>query len=242
MFNIAICDDNKEMIRQMKVYISNSFKQRSIQHDITNFLCGVEFIAQHEKTPFDIVFLDIKMPDMNGFDVAKRIRQESNNTYIIFVTTEESLVYDSFDFQPFYFIPKGKAERLEEIIDSVIDKLLKYMAAVEPIELELPYNDKKYVLPSKIVLVKSYRNYIDVVCENQNAVRVRGNMDYAVQKLPSIMFSRIHNRYIVNMKHIKRVDYPNSIVYMDNNEEIEISRAYKKVFEKEYNLFLRNLA
>lgn len=180
------------------------------------------------------------MPNMNGFEVAKNIRQISKKTYIIFITTEESLVYDSFNFQPFYFIPKGNTEHLETIIHSVINKLIKYMAAIEPIQLELPYNDKKYVLPSKIVLVKSYKNYLDVICEEQDTIRVRGNMEYAVQILPSLMFSRIHNRYIVNMKHIAKVDYPNCVIYVDNGEEIEMSRAYKKTFEQEYNLFLRN--
>lgn len=240
MIGIAVCDDNKVMLQYLKIQISNSFNQKLVKHNINEFLRGTDFIEQHKKTPYDVVFLDIKMPDMNGFEVAKSIRRISKKTYIIFITTEESLVYDSFDFQPFYFIPKGNTKQLEACIHSVINKLITYMAAIEPIQLELPYNDKKYVLPSKIVLVKSYKNYLDVICEEQDTIRVRGNMEYAVQILPSLMFSRIHNRYIVNMKHIAKVDYPNCVIYVDNGEEIEMSRAYKKTFEQEYNLFLRN--
>ncbi len=241
MLKTAVCDDNTAMLQYLSQCISSGFSENSIPHGISKFSKGSDFIAQHKNVPFDVVFLDIKMPDMSGFEVAKQIRQMSKNTYIIFITTEESLVYDSFDFQPFHFICKGDFMRLKENVGNVVKKLIKYMAAAEPIELQLPYNEKKYVLPSTIIYAKSYKNYIDLTRTQHEVLRVRGNMEYAMRKLPSLMFSRIHNRYIVNMKHITKVDYPNSIVFMDNGDDIEISRAYKKSFGQEYNIFLRSL-
>lgn len=63
------------------------------------------------------------MPDIDGFEVAKRIRASLDTTQIVFVTTEDSLVYDSFDYQPFCFIPKTTPEILNVKLETVIKKL-----------------------------------------------------------------------------------------------------------------------
>ena len=98
---VAVCDDNKSMLDFISKQISKDLEDNGITCEISSFLNGKEFITQHEKTQFDIVFLDIKMSDIDGFTVAKELRNSSDNTQIIFVTTEDVLVYDSFNYQPF---------------------------------------------------------------------------------------------------------------------------------------------
>ena len=108
MVYTAICDDNDAMLNFLNTKICEIFTENGICFELQSFLSGQDFLQKHESNPFDVVFMDIVMPEIDGFEVAKQIRRISFNTYIIFITTESSLVYDSFDFQPFYFIPKGK--------------------------------------------------------------------------------------------------------------------------------------
>ena len=81
-----------------------------------------------------------------GFDVAKQMREISKDTYLIFITTESSLVYDSFDFQPFYFIPKGKPQVFEERLRHVAGKLALHTAANEKILIDGSFDNKFYVI------------------------------------------------------------------------------------------------
>lgn len=103
---VAVCDDNSVMMEYISRCVDETLNSYDVPYEISNFVKGKEFIEQHKCTPFDVVFLDIKMPDIDGFDAAKQVRGISEKTYIIFVTTESGLVYDSFDYHPFYFKPR----------------------------------------------------------------------------------------------------------------------------------------
>lgn len=83
MINIAICDDNKAMLDYLSREIGECFQEALVNTKISSFDSGKAFVLSHRSTPFDVVFLDIVMPDINGFDVAKIVRQISDETYII---------------------------------------------------------------------------------------------------------------------------------------------------------------
>lgn len=242
MMYIAICDDNKTALDFLKEKIDDILKYNGIENEISEFKSGQDFLECHMKKPFDVVFLDIVMPKPNGFEVAKQVRKISRNTYIIFITTESSLVYESFDFQPFYFIPKNKPKITEEKLKAVIDKLLLYMSATEKVMISGAYEDKKYVSPEKILYIKSSINNVEYHLIDGTVRSVRGKLEDILKSLNAYIFARTHNRYIVNMSHIDDTDYPNMEIKLDNGELIGISRGYKKEFEGLYLRFMRNFS
>lgn len=210
-----------------------------IPYEISNFVKGKEFIEQHRSSPFDVVFLDIKMPDIDGFEAAKQVRGISEKTYIIFVTTESGLVYDSFDYQPFYFIPKGNAEFLKTKLESVIGKLIEQLKSNYPICLEMPHGEKKYVKTGDIFYILSKSNYLDIVCKSET-IHIRRKLNEIFDELPPKIFARINNRIVVNMGVVCRVDNTRMKVTLYDETELNISRTYKAEFSEKYNIFLRN--
>lgn len=210
-----------------------------IPYEISNFVKGKEFIEQHRSSPFDVVFLDIKMPDIDGFEAAKQVRGISEKTYIIFVTTESGLVYDSFDYQPFYFIPKGNAEFLKTKLESVIGKLIEQLKSNYPICLEMPHGEKKYVKTGDIFYILSKSNYLDIVCKSET-IHIRRKLNEILDELPPKIFARINNRIVVNMGVVCRVDNTRMKVTLYDETELNISRTYKAEFSEKYNIFLRN--
>lgn len=240
MLRIAICDDDKTMLEFISQKTEALFTESGIGHTMRRFLSGAEFLKAHKDDPFDVVFLDIAMPGMNGFDVAKEMRGLFRKTYIIFVTTESSLVYESFDFQPFYFIPKGSPEILSERLTHVVKRLGIHISANQPIILKAAYGDEYKIDPMNIISVESSTKYVTYCFADRQPLKIRQKLDEAQSALNPYLFARIHNRYIVNMRLIKKIDYPNLEVTMTDERVFNISRAYKKELEKLYDRYLRN--
>lgn len=239
MFYIAVCDDNTVMLDFLIRQINEFMEIYSIPCEIRRFTNGSEFVLSHETEPFDVVFLDIKMPDMNGFEVAKKIRALSENTYIVFITTEESLVYDSFDFRPFNFIPKGNSQVIRIKLDNVIGKLAERIGEKRTLSFTQAFGQIKYTAPANVICILSKSNYLDVICKTEN-LHIRGKIKDIIEQLPPAYFTRIHNRCIVNLKHLCRIDNTCSKAVLDNGMELDVSRQYKTALIERYNLFLRD--
>lgn len=242
MVNAAICDDNDAMLNFLNAKISEIFTENEMSFELQSFLSGQDFLQKHEGEPFDVVFMDIVMPEVDGFEVAKQIRRISLNTYIIFITTESSLVYESFDFQPFYFIPKGKPKVFEERLRHVVGKLVIHTSANEKIFIDGAYENKVYVSPNDILYVKSNSNLITFYFTDGKTVQIRKKLTDIFEELNHYIFAKTHNRIIVNMKHIERVDYPNMEIHLDKGEIIPISRNCKKEFESAYIRYMRTFS
>lgn len=242
MIRLAICDDNKPMLDFLNDRIDDILAENGIAHEIHIYQSGGTFLGSHIQSPFDVVFLDIVMPEPDGFEVAKQVRKVSRDTYIIFITNEDSLVYKSFDFQPFYFIPKGKPKITEEKLRYVVNRLSMHMASSEKVLISGAYENKKFVSPSEILYIKSSVNNIEYHLVDRSTQSVRGRLDDVLKSLNSYIFVRTHNRYIVNMAHIDTTDYPNMEIQLDNGEFIGISRKYKKEFEEAYLRYTRNFS
>lgn len=243
MIRAAICDDEASILDVLRELISTEFKRKGAEVSVDVFNSGGEFLRAHREEAFDAVFLDIRMPDMNGFDVAAEIRRHSEKTRIIFITTENALVYDSFSFQPFDFIPKSipsefgadnSTSFLAGRIESVVTRLLSQLTAAKTVCLPLPYNQKITVSISDIMMIQSIRNYAEYVIANRDPVRVRAKLDDIAAKLDRHLFARPHKSYIINMSFIKDIDSRNMIITLKSGAVIPISKAYKRELEAAY--------
>lgn len=239
MIRAAICDDEPTILDYLHEHISKEFKRQGADIQIDKFTSGKDFLKAHKAEQFDVAFLDIKMPDIDGFEVAKELRGSSDNTKIIFVTTEDGLVYDSFDYQPFWFIPKTNPEILKTKLKTVIQKLIDKIAQNRKICLKLPHGEEKYIYSNSILYIYSQSNYLNIVTESET-INIREKINVFFEKLPQQTFVRIHNRYIVNMQQIAAVDCTDYKIVLKNEEVQYVSRAYKSSFLEHYNLFQRN--
>lgn len=250
MITAAICDDEQAMLDYLYEHILAEFKRQGTDIQIDKFTSGKDFLNAHKAEPFEVVFLDIRMPDIDGFDVAAEIRGLSEKTYIIFITTENALVYDSFSFQPFDFIPKtmpseklgneSKMTFLERHISSAIERLIPKFALSQQICLELAHGEKTFVLPSNIRLIRSVGNYVEYDIIGRETVKQRKKLDYVETELSKQLFLRVHKSYIINMKFIKNISFSKSTIIMDDDSMITISKSQRKQAEKAYVKYLRS--
>lgn len=119
--NIAIVDDH-QLFRKSLALLVNSFDGISVAYQAEN---GKEFLEKLQTNPIDLVLLDIQMPEMDGFETCKILREKYPNLYIIIIsqlTTKES-VHKVMELGAHGFFTKNSnPEQLEETIKSVRDK------------------------------------------------------------------------------------------------------------------------
>ena len=89
MINAAICDDNEAMLNFLSGKIGEIFTENGMEFELQQFHSGEEFLKNHENCPFDVVFMDIVMPDMNGFDLCCKIRQRHRYPVIMLTAKAE---------------------------------------------------------------------------------------------------------------------------------------------------------
>lgn len=244
MIKIAVCDDDGVMLERIGAAIAESFRANDIETKTEIFSSGAELLSAFDKSPFDALFLDIRMPDMSGFDVAREIRKKSENVYIIFITTESALVYDSFEFQPFNFIPKSSPYNLkretERKIKSVVNALAKRFLAFKAITVKLPYSEETAFTLRELICLKSSGNYTEYVLFEREIFRVRKKLDEAIREVGEELLLRPHKSFAVNLNYISKISFPRLTVYLKDGTEIPISKANKAAVEEQYGRWLRN--
>ncbi len=127
MLRVAICDDNNVFVNKMSQAVKSEFtRQNNEDIELETYVSSELMFQHHLIKPFDVIFLDIDMPELDGFQLAAKI-SSSNDCYIIFVTNHPELVYDSLYFRPLNFITKSNDSFFTEKLHSVVNQLFNEM-------------------------------------------------------------------------------------------------------------------
>ena len=233
---IAICDDEKELILKLGKIIEDEFRLFQDELKIDYYETGEELLKGYEKNEYDVVFLDVYLPGLTGFEVAQEINKKRNSTYIIFVTSNSELVYECFDYKPFYFIRKD--EYLAGV-RKVAKKLIKVMRQDEVLEVDINGINKNIVI-ADIIYIQS-DNHSIIIHTRKYKYSVRGNMtDFEVKLIP-FDFIRVHRKYIINLSHLNNIDTELNEVKLYNDTRLEMSRNYKKIVKEAQVKYERSL-
>lgn len=121
---ILIVDDSHDDLKLIKNKIVSFFKNKEINYGIREYL---QEDNQYINEESDIAFIDICMP-INGFEVARNILKNSPNTKIVFCTSHNELVFDSFQVDLFGFVRKDHLDAdIENVLVKYLDKTTYYI-------------------------------------------------------------------------------------------------------------------
>ena len=239
---IALCDDNNAALNVLNKSITNAFSKFTNEFNVTNFSDGTALLNEHKKEPFHIIFLDIDMPKVTGFEVAKTLRDEFSNCFIIFVTSHSELMYESMDFQPFHFIKKNSDEPISSSVNRIVKKLMKHMRQNEKIILEDDISGRHAVYIHNIIYLESDKHYVKYYVKGMpEPIKMRENISECEEKYAYYDFVRIHKRYLINLKYLSNFDNTNNEVLLGTiNKKLAMSKNYKKDVDEKYTLYLRS--
>lgn len=236
MYQAAIVEDEKEILEHLKSTMINAFNERHISMAFDTFSTGENFLQTFgAHYHYDVIFLDIEMPGIDGIQVCRQIRQQSPDTIVVFISNKEELVFQTFEVQPFRFIRKSEYSKLlSSLVDDVIHHLDDQKKHI--IFLTEPGSGDIFSFDIRTILyVEAQRKNCLIVTE-KNTSNVRCKIsDIEAQLLP-YGFIKIHRSYLVNCRYIFYIG--KSALQLTTRQELPISRGkveeVKEAFRKFY--------
>lgn len=240
IFRIVICDDDAEFSGVLNKRISDVLLKNNIVFDIIELYDGSELLDFCRQNVADIVFADIDMPNVTGFEAIKELQEYQSEMPIVFVTAHAELAYQAYDYHPYQFISKKDLGKLEFVVTKLIKKIIYRKQSNEVAHIHLD-NNIIDIRVTEIMYFKSNRNYILAFCSDGTFYEIRSNLKSIYEQLCDKGFIQVQRSYVVNCRFI--FDFSTSRVILKDNTEIPVTRnSYmRKEAQKIYGKFKREL-
>lgn len=239
---IALCDDDTIFLDKFDALVRRYISVCFDDIKIAKYTNGLKLLEHHKNDPFDVIFLDIDMPGINGFEIAGELNRIKKNCFFIFVTNHCELVYKCFDFQPFNFINKNDSDQLNKKLKKIVCQLSRSIKQQETLILEDRLLGRVAAALKDIVYVESCGHFVRYHIDDRSAAfQVRANIGALEERYRSSDFIRIHRRFLVNMRHILNVDTSNSSVRLKQGTELPLSRSLKQTVNESFTEYLRSI-
>ena len=234
---IVICDDEPEFAGDLKDMLQTEFAKYDVVCDFTVALSGEELLRICSIEKIDVVFLDLVMPDLDGYEAARRLRALMKNVMIIFVSNDTSAFCRTFLYDPVWFIPKADMEWISLAVEKVVKryKEMKNTTAVlkdggRDVSLEL--SDIKYFKTEGHYI--RYANSDGTMSESR-----RLRMSDLEEQLRGHWFARSHSRYLVNLRSVQEIAEDRLI--LKGGDTVPVSRNRKSEVKDKFQDYLRSV-
>lgn len=243
----ALIVDDEVLARKRILNLLTSVEQIEVIEECSDGKTAIEKI---NKLKPDLVFLDVNMKDMNGFEVLSNI-QISPKPIVIFITAHENFAIDAFDYEAFDFILKPyRDDRFYKAIDKLLNlspkeidqdfekKMQEFFKLnidqkkiQKPLRIPVKLGNRTILLETgNIKYICASGSYAEIYTD-ENKYLLRESLNNLVELLGKKNFIRIHRSAIVNINFIKEIvhsEYSELDVRMKDNKLIRVSKSNRK--------------
>jgi two-component system, LytTR family, response regulator len=248
--NCIIIDDEEKNIKLLQQMLDMHCRQLNVVATSADAATGVELISTLQP---ELVFLDVEMPGMNGFDLLKEL--EPVGFEVIFVTAYSHYAVEAFEHHATGYITKPvNAEKLVAAVNAAIKRTAEkginknLFSLLEqntrqntPDKIPLSTtNGLVFVKIADIMYCESSGNYTHFfLCDEKKIVVSRQLGEYE-KLLPANNFTRIHDKYIINLNYIKEyIKGSGGEVVLENGKEIPVATRRKEDFLARFEKWIK---
>lgn len=234
-FSALIVDDEKLARQMIREYLQKYPHVETVAEAANGFEAVKAITELHP----DLIFLDIQMPKLNGFEVLELSERRSG---VIFVTAYDQFALKAFEIHALdYLLKPFSEERFDAALKHALEHLSDELPAGivkktdnESIERVLIREGSKvHVIPvDKIDYIEAQDDYVQIVADGKSYLKQQALSELESQ-LPEKQFVRIHRSYMVNIERIGGIELyakDSRVAVLKNGKQIPISRGgYQKI-------------
>ncbi|WP_413538057.1 LytR/AlgR family response regulator transcription factor [Enterococcus malodoratus] len=233
--NIAICDDNPKMIGQIETLLLSFFEDDPNQFSYEAFLSG-ESLVDHltkEESVFQLYLLDVEMKSLDGFEVARFIRERDQQAIIIFITSHVEWMPEAFEVNAFHYLIKP----VDEVkVKQVLMKALEQFSLRKMI-LQFTIKKKVYtVYLGQVEYFESMKRKMVLHLKNGKEYEYYGTMKEVIDKVSPQLFTQVHHSYVINMDYVQMKS--GETIVMRSGREIAITKKFNQSFQRAYRNYV----
>ncbi len=228
---VAVCDDKEGIAEVICSTVKSSFAKRKVVADVELFTSTAALKTRMEDVIFDLLFLDISMPDTDGIQFGKSLRESNDKTDIVFVSNREDRVFDALKVRPFGFVRKSN------FLGDLADVINRYQQDIAE------RNDYTITVQSKSGIVNVRAEEIIYfegagkfqlmhVVGKDTPLPVYRSLEKLEEELTPGGFIRIHKGMLVNYRYISRILVGR--VELTDGKELPLSRRKATEIKQQY--------
>lgn len=223
MLRVAVAEDNESYRHQLESYLTRYSREHEVELECVCFSDGLQLVRDYQPE-YDIVLLDIMMPDLDGMTAAEQIRQVDEKVVLIFITQMAQYAIQGYSVGALDYL-------LKPVYYETFD--LKFTRAVNrvrsraggQINLILPSGIKR--LRTQDIYYVEIQNHMLHYYTREGEFSLRGTLAAVEKELGSYHFARCSNWYLVNLAHVSEV---NKDVVTVAGSQLSISRRQRATF------------
>lgn len=240
MIKTIIIDDENNALEVLEIMLKKYCPEVEILEKCNSGNAGIEAIEKHKP---DLVFLDIEMPHINGFDVLNATKRYKYK--VIFTTAYNQFAIKAFKFSAIdYLLKPIDFEELKEAVKKIAstenhstfeENLQKLMAQIQQPKqkrIALPINNSLQFFDfDEIIRLESESNYTHIFLANNRKITLSKTLKEVEEKFEGQDFFRVHQSHFINLNHIDKIyKGENAYLVMKDGTQITISRHRKDEF------------
>ena len=230
---IAICDDEEKYRIELKTILNKLLINADL--NIDTFDDGNILADAFAASPYDLVFLDIEMPALDGITLAKKIRSRSENVFIVFLTSHIEYALEGYEVNALRYLTKPvDIEKLKEVIRYVQEKQgssRQIIIKEDGEEILIDIND--------VIYMESMNQNVRIVTAGGEHV-IRYNISDFEDQLKNDGFFRIHRGYLISLSKVKKLS--GNDVILDGGETLPVSRSNVKPLKEALYTYVEGTA
>lgn len=215
MINIALCDDEQFVYVIIENMINTYCDANELNIDLLYFKSAKELL-EYEGS-YDILLLDIDMPEMDGIEAARNLKIKEGQCKIIMLTSKRERFKDAFKIGAFRFVTKPI--NIIELFEA-LDDARSAMIGLDEIELKHA-GDIYRVLEKDIIYIEASGGFVKLHTDNMAFTNFKTLKNWLLE-LDDGLFFECHKSYIVNLGKIQSIN--KDIIIMKNGVKIPVSR------------------
>lgn len=223
MIQIVICDDDDDFCRAEKELVSQVAAACGEEAWIELYTDSVKLKErlEREKDQVDILILDIDMPQINGYQLAEFIQENERKLLLIFLSAQEHLVFQAFEYRPFRFVRKSQYQ-LE--LRLALQKAFAQWKRQQDRRLRIRSEGaERCVLHSEIRYGVMEKRKLVLYLESGERLETRMTMKELEEKLSDEHFLKINSGCLVNSRYVKSCTP--KVITLTDDENLPVSRT-----------------